>query len=140
MKKETLFSWHRNGWDRWSWYWWKHWFNWKALYRDVRDMWYRANYGYAPRDLWSLDHYLASWMPHALEEFRSRACGHPSSLTEDQWNEELMIMQHGWIAAQHILWQCDHECYSMAEHDAYWGRHWHYCHKIFMKRFFSLWW
>ena len=138
-RQTVFFCWHHNGWRRYSRRWWMHWFDWLELYRELRSVWRRGWYGYAPRDLWSLDYYLAAWLPYALRDFRERNAGYPSSLTPEQWEKELRLMEHGWIAAQHLHWECEHDCYAGKDHDAYWGRRWEYCSKIFMKRFFHLW-
>lgn len=34
---------------------------------DLKTLWYRARYGWAPRDVWNLDHYLASVLAGSLK-------------------------------------------------------------------------
>lgn len=135
--KRTLFNWHRNGYRRYCRNWWLHWFDLKDLFHEIADMWHRANYGYGKRDLWALDYYLAAWLPHALHDFRMRDAGWPGNMSKQQWEKELRLMEHGWIAAQHLQWEC--ECYANPDHDAYWQRRWDYCSTIFMQRLFHLW-
>lgn len=134
---KTLFDWHRNPYRTFCRSWWRHWFDLRSLWHELKDMWHRANYGYGKRDLWALDYYLASWLPSALRDFRTRKAGRPGNVGQKQWEKELRLMEYGWIAAQHIQWEC--ECYAEPGHDAYWERRWDYCSKIFMRRLFSLW-
>lgn len=44
------------------------------LRREVRDFIQRGSRGYADSDLWSLDYYLASWMPTALQTYLDVGC------------------------------------------------------------------
>mgnify|MGYP007086292503 CR=1 FL=1 len=134
----TLFGWHRNPWRRFSRKWWMHWLDWKDLYWEIKCLWHRANYGYSSRDLWSLDSYLASWMPSAIQEFRRESSGYPMGINHNRWEKELKLMEYGWVACQHMNWDCD--CFAEPGHDAYWKRRWDYCSKLFLKRFHNLWW
>lgn len=135
---KTLFAWHCNPWRKYSRRWWLHWFDLKDLWCELKCMWHRANYGYSNRDLWSLDMYLTSWLPSALKEFRENKMAYPASLTSEKWDHELKMMELAFVAAKHLNMDC--ECFSEDGHDAYWRRRWDYCSKVFMKRFFNLWW
>ena len=139
IPQKVLFAWHRNGWQPYSWFWWRHWFDWAALLREGHAVWRRGWYGYAPRDLWSLDAYLATWLPYAIKEFRERNNGHPCDMASKQWDKELRAMEAGWIAARHILEQCGHACWTEKGHGVRWEKQWNSGSKIFMKRFFHLW-
>lgn len=140
----TLFSWHCNPWRKYSWRWWLHWLDVKDLLFEIKQMWQRAHRGYADKDLWSIDMYLAQWLPAALQQFRETTHSVPMSLTSQQWEHELKMMEHAFIAAQHVQWTGVCTCWQSntfdgIKHDAYWKRRWLYCSGIFVKRFFNLW-
>jgi hypothetical protein len=40
------------------------------LYREARDFIHRGLYGFSKSDTWSLNDYLASWIPSALEVYK----------------------------------------------------------------------
>lgn len=45
---------------------------------DVRAYWHRARYGWAPRDTWSLDHYVAGVLGGALYHLADKSNGAPA--------------------------------------------------------------
>lgn len=60
-------------------YWWKDLFacgTWRLWY-DVKTYWHRARYGWAPRDTWNLDHYLARVMAGSLRHLAETTHGAP---------------------------------------------------------------
>ena len=63
----------------------------------------RGARGYADCDAWSLDHYLASWMPEALRHLEENKLGHPIGMTKKGWQTRLRIMREGFEAARAIL-------------------------------------
>lgn len=72
------------------------WYRFLRSGRDVRDVprrirWFiqRGRRGYSDRDLWSLDHYLLSWLPEALDTFKERTHGYPEGITSEEWDEIL---------------------------------------------------
>ena len=116
----------------------------KDLWFELKAMWQRAYRGYADKDLWSIDMYLAQWLPVAIKQFRETTYSVPMGLSKQQWDHELKIMEHAFIAAQHMqltgVCTCwDSNTFDGVKHDAYWKRRWLYCSRIFMKRFFHLW-
>ena len=66
----------RNGY-RWTcWEFWQHILRLPIyMWRELRDFYLRGMYGYANSDLWSLDCYLSSWMPNALEDMKNHPMG-----------------------------------------------------------------
>jgi len=63
----------------------------RDLIREVRDFFERGWYGYARTDVWSLDGYLAAWLPSALRQMRD-GYSYPPDLTSDEWREKLTVM------------------------------------------------
>jgi hypothetical protein len=49
----------------------------RALWDDARTLYLRARYGWAPRDVWSLDHYLNRVLAGALERLANTTHGTP---------------------------------------------------------------
>lgn len=49
-------------------------------YREVKWFFQRGKRGYADCDVWSLDWYLASWIPEAFREMKDGMMGYPSLL------------------------------------------------------------
>lgn len=60
------------------------WGNPRQAYREI--VWFvqRGRRGWADRDIWSLDHYLSSWMPDALRKLKKDKQGVPSSVFEPE--------------------------------------------------------
>ncbi len=52
----------------------------------------RLTRGYADKELWSLDASIAQWVLPRLRAYKEANCGHPSDLTEELWNVELVKM------------------------------------------------
>lgn len=67
----------------------------KDLYDEVRWFIQRGRRGYSDRDVWSLDWYLLSWMPQALEQLKRTKHGHPVTMTAKSWSKELDNMIRG---------------------------------------------
>lgn len=56
--------------------------------------------GYADCDVWSLDGYLASWLPEALERLQANKLGHPCGMTRKGWDSRLERMKDGFLTAR----------------------------------------
>jgi hypothetical protein len=61
------------------------WFQRKLLY-PVQDFLQRGKYGWCPRDTWCLDYYLAKVIAESVGYLRKRGVGHPSNITQEEWN------------------------------------------------------
>lgn len=69
-----------------SWPWWKaiaEWFVWRGWFYDCRTYWRRARYGWAPRDVWSLDHYLNGVLGGSLRHLAETNHGVPGGYLSD---------------------------------------------------------
>ena len=60
--------------------WWKDLGQWitRGWLRDIKTYWHRARYGWAPRDTWSLDHYVSGVLGGALAHLAKHKNGTPS--------------------------------------------------------------
>jgi len=95
---------------------------WKDLWRtitvgwiyDVQAYWHRARYGWAPKDTWSLDHYLDSVigasLMHLAEKSHSVPCGYPKQNVA--WSETFDV------DAAHARWRSDLRRWGQAFLDA----------------------
>lgn len=122
------------------WPWWKYWLNPKSYIRAVSKYWHRARYGYDREDLYSLDDYLATWMPYAV-----RSCTwHILYYTKqgEREKQKFYYMIVGWEALWHLGWNC--ECYDTdihgMKHDEYWQKRYAYCMPYFEQYMRRLWW
>lgn len=64
------------------WPWWKHWFRPRTYYNWLKWKIQRAQRGWADCDAWSLDGYLAEWMPDALGHLKENKDGIPMRMFE----------------------------------------------------------
>jgi len=64
------------------WPWWKHWFDPGTYYRWMKWKIQRAQRGWADCDVWSLDDYLAEWLPDALLHLKNTKHGIPMTMFE----------------------------------------------------------
>ena len=60
------------------------WGNPREAYYAVKCFIQRGRRGWSDRDIWSLDHYLSSWMPDALRKLKKDKQGVPSSVFEPE--------------------------------------------------------
>lgn len=88
----------------------------KHLRREIKYFYQRGKRGYSDADVWSLDWYLNSWLPEALESLKGQLHGHPTNLCdgvhdfncpeaccgEQKWIEALDSMIDGFKAAREI--------------------------------------
>lgn len=58
----------------------------KSIPQRIKFLWQRLTRGWDDSDLWSLDYTIAKFALPRLREFKLQAMGHPSSLTEEEWN------------------------------------------------------
>lgn len=57
------------------------------IYREIKWFFQRGARGWADRDVWSLDHYLAAWLPDALHYLRESDKGYPSGICDCKRDE-----------------------------------------------------
>ena len=81
---------------------WKFWH--RGFPAEIRWFIQRGRRGYSDQDLWSLDCYLASWLPSALRAYGHG--GHPSQLTHEQWKTILETMATGFEAHHRMIAEC----------------------------------
>lgn len=72
------------------------------LYDEVRYFIQRGQRGFSDRDVWSIDYYMCSWMPQALEQLRRTKHGTPIGLTPKQWDSKLDRMINAFKIARKI--------------------------------------
>lgn len=117
----------RCGYRRWIWEWWAHWLDPRTYYYDLRAFYQRGRRGWADRDLWSLDDYLAGWMGDALHKLNEDS--HHADAHGKKGLREYQQMIEGWDAAERYI-------SDWGEQDL---KRWERGSDIFKKRFFSLW-
>lgn len=119
----------RAGYRRWIWPWWKHWLDPRTYWYDLITFYQRGRRGWADRDLWSLDLYLAGWMGDALHKMQE-VSPHMNKHTK-QGIREFQQMIEGWDAAGKVMDSFGTDKQAL--------RRWERGFDIFKKRFFSLW-
>src|SRR3990167_183363 len=68
----------------------------KDIPREIKWFWQRGKRGYADSDLWSLDFYLESWLPEALNQLAKETIGSPGEpMTFKEWQRILRKMAKG---------------------------------------------
>lgn len=74
----------------------------KKWKRSIRFLYQRLTRGWDDSDTWSLDQPLAKLILPRLRRFNEIRGGHPSSLTEEEWNTILnkMIAAFEWYASE----------------------------------------
>ena len=65
------------------------------LARNTRYFIQRGRRGYSEADVWNLDHYLSSWLPHALRDLKNCDNSSPGNITCKKWHSLLDKMAHG---------------------------------------------
>lgn len=88
----------------------------KNVLREIRWFIQRGLRGYADCDIWSLDHYLGTWLPSALREVGVHSgptCnmypGAPDDIARKFWREDIEMMARAWEEAAKV---CDHEYFD----------------------------
>lgn len=64
--------------------WWKHWLDPQTYYYWLKYKSQRAQRGWADCDVWSLDSYLAEWLPNALRHLKVTKHGTPCAMFTDE--------------------------------------------------------
>jgi len=106
-----------------------------ALYDHVRYFIQRGYRGYSDRDVWSIDYYLNSWMPQALEQLKRTTHGHPIGMTKKQWEHRLDQMINAFKIAKNI----DYYTYVKPEECRAARRQFRKNFDVFKNYYFSLW-
>lgn len=73
-----------------------------AARRAIKDFWQRGRRGWADRDTWSFDTYLAELLAGALRHLAEHSHGHPIGLTTEGWLAILSEMADGFEAWAHL--------------------------------------
>jgi hypothetical protein len=73
-----------------------------ALYDKAKWFIQRGYRGYADCDAWSLDYYLAGWMPAAIKYLEENKHGTPIGMTPKGWATRLRIMREGFEAVKEM--------------------------------------
>ena len=94
----------------------------------------RGLYGYSDRDTWSLDEYIASWLPSAVRRLQN-SHGHPCGLTPKKWEKILENIARGFEAGLKI----DEDFLYKGKEFALLKRRETYGFKLFVKYFHCLW-
>lgn len=100
MKKDSI-SKKADGLYRWLKY-----TRWDTKKRDMRHVWQRLTRGWPDSDLWSLDHALAKIILPRLKLFQQCRGGHPSDMTDQEWDDILTEMVFG------IEWYASGDCWN----------------------------
>lgn len=74
----------------------------KDVYLQMKWFYQRGKRGYADCDVWSLDCYLARWMPEALLKLKNISHAYPNRMSEKGWNKKIDRMVLGFMAARHV--------------------------------------
>jgi hypothetical protein len=74
----------------------------QELYLAAKWFMQRGYRGYSDRDVWSIDFYLNSWMPKALEQLKRTTRGHPIGMSEKAWDLKLDRMIRAFETAKAI--------------------------------------
>ena len=116
--------WSFGGYRRFCRSWWKELWRFvrKGWWQDLCTYWHRARYGWAPRDTWGLDDYLAGVLGGSLHHLADHHCGTPACYPQvnptaddhlrtnhNQWTDDLHRWAHvfGQYADRHDLWGND---------------------------------
>jgi hypothetical protein len=73
-----------------------------TLYDQAKWFIQRGYRGYSDKDTWSIDWYLCSWMPQALETLKKRKMGHPVGLNRKSWYAKIDRMINAFKIARKI--------------------------------------
>lgn len=128
MPKVAIRFFHVGGYRRFCWHWWKDIaeYVFGGWYQDIKTYWHRARYGWAPRDVWSLDNYLAGVLAGSLEHLAKTTHGAPfgypnmtphvveSDTDHEKWEADL----RRWAKAFHDYAEDEDFWYSKEVRDA----------------------
>ena len=70
---------------------------WKVYYffRDLKFAWQQARRGYNESDVWNINFWFIEHIIPLLEEMNSNRQGHPSDMTDLEWEETIQTMLDG---------------------------------------------
>ncbi len=103
------------------------------LIDEVRYFIQRGKRGYSDRDVWSIDYYLAHWMPEALKQLERTKHGTPIGMTPKGWSTRLRIIREGFEAVKELGDTPNHERYQELKRKMDKGL------KLFGEYFLNLW-
>ena len=90
------------------------------LYKQGKWFIQRGYRGYADCDVWSIDSYLAKWMPHALLQLKRTKMGYPAGSSEENWDDKLNKMIRCFETAKKIQnWEFGTPEEAKALHDSF---------------------
>lgn len=88
---------------------WNYWYLLTHPWKLIKESYYHTKWfvqrgwrGWADCDAWSIDYYLAEWLPCALDRLISNKIGHPVGMTQRGWATRLKRMKRGFITARKI--------------------------------------
>lgn len=87
MPKQPISTWHiSSGYRPLCWYWWYYWYRYitHGWYQDIYTFWHRGRYGWAPRDTWSFDLYIAGVLGAGLAYLAATTVGAPCGYPEQR--------------------------------------------------------
>lgn len=90
----------------------------RGLWRYVKRRRQRAKRGWANEDTWSLDNYLLSWLPEAIDYLRETEHGYPGhgeASTPEAWAKILDDMAYGLSCGRAII---NHDYDTHAEYES----------------------
>ena len=94
--------------------WWKDLWRWVShgWFSDLYAYWHRARYGWASRDTWSLDHYLAGVLAGSLWHLGEHSHGAPGGYPQ---REATFDVESKWLGETNFaLWEADLKRWSQA--------------------------
>jgi len=65
------------------------------VYQEIKSFIHRGIYGFAKKDVWCLDYYLAIIISNSVKHLKDNHYGYPSQLTEKQWASILDEITNG---------------------------------------------
>lgn len=78
--------------------------NTKYVLYNIKSMHQRATRGWADRDTWNIDCYLAEIMPPMLRHFKETSISYPGGdITEKMWDQILLELIEGFEAAKRVI-------------------------------------
>ena len=97
--------------------------------RELHRFFARGWWGYADSDVWSLDTYLATWLPGALRQIKNNSLGYPGGMGRKEWRETVEKMAVGFEAARRFAESWDEDDLKTANEGL----------DLFRRWFFNLW-
>lgn len=131
----------RNPWRKYCWRWWKHLFNARALYFDIRDTIQRARRGWGNGDIFDLMTYHAGVTIGLLKHFKANHHGYIESMGVEDYEAALDLAIDGWEAKYALLTGegLDDDKFSYEEWSSALERRWKKGYAAFLEIYDSLW-